>query len=84
MICLLMLSVTAAAAQDENRRLTVSGQLVDADLKEPVIYATIQMFTASDSTFVGGSVTNDANFFAIPNLFRNFATTLINKKNEPI
>ncbi len=65
MICLLMLAVTAAAAQDENRRLTVSGQLVDADLKEPVIYATIQMFTASDSTFVGGSVTNEKGSFLV-------------------
>ena len=49
---------------DDERRLTIRGQLLDADLKEPMIQATIQLFLAADSTFVGGTVTNEkGNFY---------------------
>jgi hypothetical protein len=54
-----------AAAQDENRRLTISGQLIDADLKEPMVQATIQLFTSTDSTFVGGTVSNEHGTFSV-------------------
>ena len=58
------LSLCPARAQDESRRLTISGQLLDADLKEPMVQATIQLFTVSDSTFVGGTVSNEkGNFY---------------------
>ena len=58
------LSFCPARAQDESRRLTISGQLLDADLKEPMVQATIQLFTVSDSTFVGGTVSNEkGNFY---------------------
>ena len=60
----LLLSVLGVQAQEEDRRLTISGQVMDADLKEPVVQATIQLFTASDSTFVGGTVSNErGNFY---------------------
>ena len=52
-LCLLSLDVTA---QEENERLTISGRLIDSDLKEPMVQATVQLFTAADSTFVGGSM----------------------------
>ena len=60
-----LLSTFKVQAQDENRRLTISGQLIDADLKEPMVQATIQLFTASDSTFVGGTVSDSKGSFSI-------------------
>ena len=58
------LSVCPAKAQDERRRLSISGQLLDADQKEPMVQATIQLFTVSDTTFVGGTVSNaEGNFY---------------------
>ena len=54
-----------AVAQDENRRLSISGQVIDADLKEPMVQATIQLFTAQDSTFVGGTVSDNRGNFSI-------------------
>ena len=53
------------AAQDENRRLTISGQLIDGDLKEPMVQATVQLFTVSDSTFVGGTVSDNKGIFSV-------------------
>ena len=60
-----LLMMTTVRAQDEDRRLTISGQLLDADLKEPMVQATIQLFTVTDSTFVGGSVSNEKGFFIV-------------------
>ena len=51
--------------QEEEVRLTISGQLIDADLKEPMVQTTIQLFTASDSVFVGGTVTNQKGNFSL-------------------
>lgn len=45
--------------------LTISGTLFDSDLKEPLMQATVQLFTVTDSTFVGGTVTNDEGTFSI-------------------
>ena len=54
----------AQSEPEEGRRLSIRGQLLDADLKEPMVQATIQLFTASDSTFAGGTVTNErGNFY---------------------
>ena len=53
-----------AQPEPEGRRLSISGQLLDADLKEPMMQATIQLFQASDSTFAGGTVSNEkGNFY---------------------
>lgn len=51
--------------QTEYQRLTISGQLLDADEKEPIIQATVQLFTANDSTFVGGTVSDNRGNFSI-------------------
>ena len=66
-LSLLLLTVTLGlqAQDDEYRRLTISGQLLDADLKEPMIQATIQLFQTTDSTFVGGTVSNNDGNFAV-------------------
>ena len=61
-----MAGITVSQAQeDEDRRLAISGTLLDADLKEPMVQATIQLFTASDTTFVGGTVSNVRGFFTV-------------------
>ena len=52
-------------AQPDDRRPQISGQLLDADLKEPVVQATIQLFAVSDSTFAGGTVSDLAGTFSI-------------------
>jgi hypothetical protein len=47
-----------AAAQTEDQGLTVSGTVQDAEQKEPMVQATVQLFRQRDSTFVGGTVTD--------------------------
>ena len=57
---------TLAQPDPEDRKLAIHGQLLDAEFKEPMVQATIQLFTASDSTFVGGTVTNErGNFYVV-------------------
>ena len=48
---LFLLAASAAAQTDDNmpRRLTISGQLIDAEFREPMAQATIQLFTVTDS-----------------------------------
>ena len=45
--------------------LTISGTVFDSDLKEPLMQATVQLFTVTDSTFVGGTVTNEEGTFSV-------------------
>ena len=54
-----------AFGQSEPRRLTISGQLLDAEFREPMVQATVQLFTATDSTFVGGTVSDNKGAFSI-------------------
>lgn len=66
MLALWMLAMVGIQAQPEpeDRQLTIRGQLLDADLKEPMVQVTIQLFQASDSTFAGGTVSNErGNFY---------------------
>ena len=61
LFALWLLAATGVQAQEENeenRRLTISGQLLDSDQKEPMIQATVQLFTTTDSVFVGGTVSD--------------------------
>ena len=59
LLSLFLLVVCPATAQDDDdRTLTVSGTVHDAELKEPVIQASVQLFRQRDSTFVGGTVTD--------------------------
>ena len=64
LFAVLMAALTATAqrpqtdeqenANDEDRRQTISGNIQDADLKEPLALASVQLFRSKDSTFVGG------------------------------
>ena len=65
-LCLMTTLCVHAQPEPEDRRLTIRGQLLDADLKEPMIQATIQLFLAVDSTFVGGTVSDErGNFYLV-------------------
>lgn len=63
-ITIWLLATLGLYAQEEGR-LTISGHLIDADLKEPMVHATIQMFWTNDSSFVGGTVSNERGNFSI-------------------
>ena len=64
-LALLGLVTLSATAQPETRRLTISGQLLDAEMKEPMVQVTIQLFLASDSKFVGGTISDNKGNFII-------------------
>ena len=65
----LQLAFTTTFAQDDegydNRRHTITGHLLDADMKEPMVQATVQLFNATDSAFVGGSLSNTRGNFSV-------------------
>ena len=53
------------ASAQEQRERTISGCVQDADLREPLVQATIQLFRSKDSTFVGGTVTDIRGNFSV-------------------
>ncbi len=54
-----------ASAQSEDQGLTISGNVEDAELKEPMVQATVQLFRQRDSTFVGGTLTDIRGNFSV-------------------
>lgn len=58
-----MASMMAQSGEDQG--LTVSGNVHDAELKEPMVQATVQLFRKRDSTFVGGTVTDLRGNFSV-------------------
>ena len=53
------------ASAQEQRERTISGSVQDADLREPLVQATIQLFRSKDSTFVGGTMTDIRGNFSL-------------------
>ena len=68
-MALCLMTAVGAYAQDKEQeeevRLTISGQVIDADMKEPMLQTTIQLFNATDSVFVGGTVTDQKGNFSL-------------------
>jgi hypothetical protein len=65
-LVLLLLSMASMMAQSgEDQGLAVSGNVHDAELKEPMVQATVQLFRKRDSTFVGGTVTDLRGNFSV-------------------
>ena len=62
---IVLLALHTSAHAQQHRFLNISGQLLEQDTKDPVAQATIQLFTAVDSTFVGGTVSNNKGNFSI-------------------
>ncbi len=67
LILLFLLVGTCAASSQaqENRRVTVTGTVVDKDDKSPIGQATIQLLSLPDSTMVTGNVTNNNGVFSL-------------------
>ena len=61
----LLLTTLGAQAQDDDRQQAISGQVIDAELREPMVQASVQLFRQRDSTFVGGSVTDLRGNFSV-------------------
>ena len=64
-LCFLFGLLCMAVKAQEQRERTISGNVADSELKEPMELITIQMFHIADSTFVGGTVTNEKGNFSI-------------------
>ena len=63
---LVFLGLTLLGAVAQPRQgLTISGQIMDADEKEPLAQASVQLFWAKDSSFVGGTVSNLRGEFSV-------------------
>ena len=64
-IMMFFVVMLCANAQEENNKLTISGHLTDIDSKEPMELATIQLFWANDTSFVGGTISNERGNFSV-------------------
>ena len=58
------IAITSIEAQTR-QSLTISGHLTDRDSKEPMAQATVQLFWAKDSSFVGGTISNERGNFSL-------------------
>ena len=58
------ITITAVEAQTR-QTLTISGHLTDRDSKEPMAQATVQLFWAKDSSFVGGTISGERGNFSL-------------------
>jgi len=57
--------LTLFASAQEQRDREITGNVQDAEFKEPVVQASVQLFRAKDSTFVGGTVTDLRGNFSV-------------------
>ena len=64
-LLIIMLALTATAVAQPRENLTISGHITDRDEKEPIEMATIQLFWLKDSTFAGGTLTDEKGNFSI-------------------
>jgi len=65
LIVLLLSASNALFAQQSERQGVVQGIVLDADTQEPLSYATVTLYNATDSSLVNGGVTNDAGIFKV-------------------
>jgi hypothetical protein len=62
---LAFVGLTLFASAQEQRDREITGNIQDAEFKEPVVQASVQLFRAKDSTFVGGTVTDLRGNFSV-------------------
>ena len=65
LITLLSLCSLSIISHNQRAGLNISGHLIDEDSKEPMAQATIQLFWANDSSFVGGTISNERGNFSV-------------------
>ncbi len=64
-LCLLCTLCAVFTWAQTNRRVTVSGTVIDGDDKSPVAQATVQLLSLPDSTMAVGNVTNNSGVFSL-------------------
>lgn len=52
----------------EKSGTTLSGKVVDAELKEAILFANVVLLTAADSTFITGTLSTEEGYFTVENL----------------
>ncbi len=65
LILLLGITTIHIQAQSQRNNPVITGHLTDIDSKEALDQATIQLFWISDSSFVGGTISNEKGNFAV-------------------
>lgn len=65
LILLLGITTIHIQAQSQRNNPVITGHLTDIDSKEPLDQATIQLFWINDSSFVGGTISNEKGNFAV-------------------
>ena len=63
LVVLLMLALTTQA---QNRTITVAGQVLDSETKEPVVQANVRLLSLPDSTYVAGAASSSNGYFVLP------------------
>jgi len=66
LIVVLLFGIAITSIEAQTRQsLTISGHLTDRDSKEPMAQATVQLFWAKDSSFVGGTISGERGNFSV-------------------
>lgn len=65
LLLLLICSFATLSWAQNNKRITVTGKVIDGDDKSPVGQATVQLLSLPDSTMAVGNVTNNSGYFSI-------------------
>lgn len=65
LLLLVCTCATISMAQNNGKRVTVTGTVIDGDDKTPVGQATVQLLSLPDSTMVIGNVTDNSGHFSI-------------------
>lgn len=61
-----LLLTTTLSVFSQTKNITVTGRVIEADTKEPVLQATVQLLSLPDSAFVAGIATNTQGLFTLP------------------
>jgi hypothetical protein len=65
LLFVLLSAMSFKAIAQEQSRFSINGYITDVDLKEPMEHVSVQLFWAADSSFVGGTVTNERGIFSV-------------------
>ncbi|NDW13619.1 hypothetical protein D0T50_12060 [Bacteroides sp. 214] len=62
----MLLFVCSLTTYAQNKNITVSGTIIEAESKEAILQASVQMLTLPDSTFVTGIASDTRGVFSLP------------------
>ncbi|MDR0995295.1 MAG: carboxypeptidase-like regulatory domain-containing protein, partial [Tannerella sp.] len=64
-MCLLLMALAMSFGVSAQRRVSVSGVIIDKGSNDPIEQATIRLMTPKDSTLVTGVVSNENGSFTL-------------------